>query len=416
MEVFFLIGGLVIGAMISALFFNRGLKKRDARIMEAELKLAHEKELSQEKELFHLRKNEEMEASFRSISSKLTQESSEQFVLLAKEVLAKQQVEGLSELQKKETSFKTLVEPMKEMLSGVKDKMEGIEKNYERTFTEVKEHFKYLKSDQEKLQKETANLVKALRLPQVRGRWGEFQLRKVVEMSGMVPHVDFVEQVTTDSDNGQLRPDMLVRLPGSKVIVIDAKTPLQAYMEAVECDNEDERKRHMIHHSKQVRDHIKKLSAKAYWDQFPTSPEFVVLFLPSDAMYQGAVECDPDLIEIGIGQNVLLATPMTLISLLKTVGYGWNQEALATNAKNISLIGKELYDRLSVFVDHMDGVKKGLDRSIESYNKAVGSFESRVFPSTKKLKELGIASEKEAGNLDMVEKIPKGINSFKENN
>lgn len=378
-------------------------------LAQTENSLKQERKHWLEKEAYYNKTKKDMESSFRSLSSKIIQENNEVFLTLAKETLAKQQYEGVSLLKEKEKSFKYLVDPMKIILSEVKGKMEIIEKDYKSTFTEVKEQFKYLKEDQIKLQVETSNLVKALRLPQVRGQWGELQLKRVVEMVGMLNYVDFIQQVSTDTDEGKLRPDMIINLPGNKTIVIDAKTPLSAFLDATEAKTDSQRKECLKRHSRQVKAHIKQLGEKAYWDQFENSPEFVVLFLSNDAIYQNALEGDPTLIEAGINKNVLIATPTTLIALLKSVSYGWNQVVLADNARQISQLGKNLYDRMAIFIENMLGIKKGLEKSVESYNKAVGSFESRVLPSTRRFKELGISSDKEIDELTSIEKLPKDI-------
>ena len=425
MEVLIALMSLLVGGILMAIITYGFMKKKVSvaegkegelviALAQAENSLEQERKHWLEKEAYYNKNREDMESSFRSLSSKVLQENNEVFLTLAKETLAKQQSEGVGLLKEKEESFKHLVDPMKVILSEVKGKMETIEKDYQSTFTEVKEQFKYLKEDQTKLQTETANLVKALRLPQVRGQWGELQLKRVVEMAGMLNYVDFIEQVTTDTEGGKLRPDMVINLPGNKTIVIDAKTPLSAYLDATEAETDSQRKECLKHHSRQVKSHIKQLGGKAYWDQFENSPEFVVLFLPNDAMYQSALEGDPALIEAGINDNVLIATPTTLIALLKSVSYGWNQAALADNARQISQLGKELYDRIATFVDNMTGVKKGLERSVESYNKAVGSFESRVLPTTRRFKELGISSDKEINELAAVEKLPKDIRSIED--
>lgn len=425
MEVLIAIIGILVGSILTFVITYGLLKKKikiaedksivlEASLLQASNALEQERKHWIEKEAYYSKTKEDMESSFRSLSSKVLQENNEAFLTLAKETLAKQQVEGAGLLKEKEDSFKHLVDPMKTILSEVKGKMDTIEKDYQSTFTEVKEQFKYLKEDQTKLQNETANLVKALRLPQVRGQWGELQLKRVVEMAGMLNYVDFIEQVSTESDTGRLRPDMVINLPGNKTIVIDAKTPLSAYLDATECETDSERKEYLKQHSRQVKSHIKQLGGKAYWDQFENSPEFVVLFLPNDAMYQSALEGDPALIEAGINDNVLIATPTTLIALLKSVSYGWNQAALADNARKISQLGKELYDRMATFVENMTGVRKGLERSVDAYNKAVGSFESRVLPSTRRFKELGISSDKEIEELISVEKLPKDIRSLED--
>ena len=414
---FLIIGLLIGGVLISLLSLKRekSLKEENTRLKEAEGKLniilESQKELSQEKERYLTAKNEEIEKNFRSISNEILKENQEIFLSMAKITLDKQYNENINQLDKKEESIKFIVEPLKEVLGQVKGKMETIEKDYQKTFTEVKEQFKFLKEDQTKLQMETANLVKALRAPQTRGQWGEIHLKRVVEMAGMIKYVDFIEQCSTDTENGVLRPDMIVKLPGKKSVVIDAKTPLAAYLNMIEAKDEESRIRYLKEHGNQVKSHINKLSAKSYWNQFEESPEFVVLFLPNEALYGAALEVEPQLIEIGSGKNVIIATPTTLIALLKAVAYGWNQASLAENSRMISVLGKELYDRMTTFVEHLEGIKKGLDRSVESYNKAVGNLEGRVLPTTRKFKDLGISTDKELGELSGLEKQTK---DFKE--
>lgn len=412
-EFLFALIGIFIGGIIVYFIKVKGLDSENNllknEITKYQALLESEKKLADEKEKLLRKSEEDLTESFRTISYKLLKENQANFLDLAKSEFAKTSMENKNELEKKEESIKNIVTPMKEILGEVKGKMEEIDKEYQKTFTEVKEQFKFLKEDQTKLQIETANLVKALRAPQTRGRWGEIQLKRVVEMAGMVNCVDFVEQFSTDSDSGRLRPDMLIKLPGNKTIVIDAKTPLDAYLNLIEAVDDIDKRKYLLEHGRQVKDHIGKLSSKAYWDQFPESPEFVVLFLPNEALYGAALEAEPQLIEIGASKNVIIATPTTLIALLKAIAYGWNQETLAVNAKLISNLGKELYDRMSVLAEHLDNIKKGLDRSVDSYNKAVGAFESRVLPTTRKFKELGISSDKSINELNSIEIVTKDL-------
>lgn len=412
-EFLFALTGLFAGAIVTYFLFVRKIEMENrtlrTEMSKYELLLQAEKKMSEEKERLMKKSEEDLTESFRNISYKLLKENQANFLDLAKSEFSKTSIDNVNQLEKKEESIKNLVNPLKEILGEVKIKMETIEKDYQKTFTEVKEQFKFLKEDQTKLQQETANLVKALRAPQTRGRWGEIQLKRVVEMAGMINYVDFIEQVSTDTETGRLRPDMLIKLPGNKTIVIDAKTPLEAYLNLIEAESEEGRQKYLQEHGRQVRDHIIKLSGKAYWDQFADSPEFVVLFLPNEALYGAALEAEPQLIEIGAGKNVIIATPTTLIALLKAIAYGWNQENLALNAKQISNLGKELYDRMSVLAEHLDNIKKGLDRSVESYNKAVSTLESRVLPSTRKFKELGISSDKEIKELNSIEIVTKEL-------
>jgi DNA recombination protein RmuC len=262
---------------------------------------------------------------------------------------------------------------------------------------------------QEQLRAETGNLVRALRTPNVRGRWGEIQLRRVVEIAGMLPYCDFTEQETVTTESGRLRPDLVVKLPGGKHVVVDAKTPLQAFLEAFETNDEDARRICLANHSRQVRDHLKTLSGKNYWEQFDSTPEFVVMFLPGETFFSAALEQDPGLIEHGVLNRVIPASPTTLIALLKAINYGWNQEKLARNAQHISALGKELHDRLRMLASHIASVGSCLDRAVESYNKAVGSLESRVLVSARKFSELGASVAEDIPELEPIETTARAL-------
>jgi DNA recombination protein RmuC len=259
------------------------------------------------------------------------------------------------------------------------------------------------------LQTETRNLVQALRRPEVRGQWGELTLKRLAELAGMVEHCDFQQQASTQTDNGQQRPDMVVRMPDKREIVVDAKTPLDAYLSAVECGDDNERKGHLEHHTRNVRARIRELSGKAYWRQFRFSPEFVVLFIPGDQFLSAALEIDHTLLEEALSKNVILATPTSFVALLRAIAYGWRQEALAENADTIREVGQDMYDRLITFAEHLSKLGRNLDNSVEHFNKAVGSFDSRVLPGARKFVDMGIDARKDPPHPAIIERAPRKV-------
>lgn len=299
--------------------------------------------------------------------------------------------------------------PLKEQLLQYERKVEEFSKDWTRSQAGLDAYLKSVAASQIHLKNETQNLIKALRQPHVRGRWGEIQLKKVVEMAGMVEWCDFRTQETLDGNDRRLRPDMIIKLPNDRQVVVDSKAPLHAYLEALEAEDEDRKLDSLKLHARQIRNHINQLSLKSYWDQFPSAPEFVVLFLPGETFFSAALEQDPELIEMGVEKKVILATPTTLIALLRSVSYGWRQEKLTKNAEEISALGKELYKRISTFVSYFDGVRKGLETSIDAYNKAAASLESRIVVSVRKFKELGASIEEEIEPVKQVEKRPRKI-------
>jgi DNA recombination protein RmuC len=347
--------------------------------------------------------------SFRALASDALNSNNQAFVALAKAELGQHQVQAREDLDKRRQAMEALVKPIGDSLSSVDKKIEQLERERVQAHGALFNHLKTVTTQQEELKRETANLVTALRAPQTRGRWGEIQLRRVCEMAGMLKHCDFSEQETVNSDDGRLRPDVVVQLPGSKKVVIDAKVPLAAYLDAIEARDEETRRVHIQSHVRQVRDHIKKLAAKSYWSQFEESPEFVVMFV-DESMYRVALDEAPALLEEAFEQHVLIATPASLLGLLRAVHYGWRQERVQESAREVAALGHELHTRLGTFAEHLSRVGRSLSGSVKAYNDAVGSLETRVMVSARKLEDAGAASDaKEIAAPDPVELTPRPV-------
>lgn len=372
---------------VAAQDFRNQLAEMTSR-MEAERRAATEKQALLE------RAETKLADTFKALSADALKGASVQFLHLAKSTLASQTEEAKGEIEKRKTAIETLVKPVADSLGKFELRIGEIEKIREGAYSELKEQVRALGQGQLGLQRETAALVKALRQPTGRGQWGEMQLRRVVELAGMQEHCDFTLQTSSTSDEGKrLRPDLIVKLPGGKTIVVDSKTPMDAYLNALEATEDTERESFLSRHAKQVRTHIQQLSSKKYTDQFDDTPEFTVLFLPSESFFSAALHSDPSLIEKGVENGVILATPTTLIALLKAVAYGWRQEALALNAKEISALGRTMHERLGKLADHFSKLGNSLNSAVDHYNRAIGSYETRVMTSARKFEELKAAPE-----------------------
>jgi DNA recombination protein RmuC len=386
---------------------------------DAELRLAHD-ELTRrktEEATFATRLDEmgrahmQLRDAFQALSADALKNNNAAFLQLARSELEKVRVAAHSDLREREVAIDALLAPIREGLEKYDTKLHDIERARSETFGALTQRLESVSRVSDSLRAETHNLVRALRSPGVRGRWGEVQLKRVCELAGMLDHCDFRTQESVDGEHGKLRPDLVVRLVGGKTIVVDAKTPLEAYLEAMNAPDDEARRSKLLQHARQVRQHVESLSKKSYWEQFEHAPDMVVLFLPGESFFSAALEHDPSLIEQAVDQRVILATPTTLIALLKALSYGWRQESLAQNAQEISTLGKELYERLSLLGGHFDAVGESLGKAVSSYNKAVGSLEGRVLVSARRFRELGAAPGEEIAVVNVVEALPRELQS-----
>lgn len=366
----------------------------------------------------HQRMNEERESAFELANAKLTQTfaelsnrslqaNSDTFLKLAEQRLDTQQEKARNILTEREKAVEAMVKPIQDALKASREQIAALEKSRSEAYGGIKSQLEEMQLNQKSLTQETQNLVNALRRPEVRGRWGEITLRRLVELAGMVEHCDFVEQVHNASDGQIIRPDMVVRMPDQRELVVDVKTPLDAYLSAAEAPDDVQRQHALQRHAKNVRGHIRMLASKSYWNQFEESPEFVILFIPGDQFLSAALNEEPDLIEYALSQQIILATPTSFVALLKAVAYGWRQLALADNAKEIRVLAEDLYGRLSTYVSHMNKVGRQLNSSVENFNKAVGSLERSVLPGARKFVELGVHAKKDVEKLETVEAVPR---------
>jgi DNA recombination protein RmuC len=361
-----------------------------------------------ERQAILARAEEQLRDSFRALAADALQQNSDAVLRLARATLGEFQTKAAEDLERRQHSIAELLKPIGDVLHQVDTKLAAVERDRLTTTARLDEQIRALGSGLVALSGQTGELVRALRQPHIRGHWGEVQLRRIVELAGMVEHCDFVEQPTIETVDGRLRPDLIVRLPGDKTIVVDAKAPLSAYLEAIDGP-EPARDGKLVEHARQVRDHMSRLAAKEYSNQFAASPDFVIMFLPGESVFSAAVHADPALIETGVIQRVIPASPTTLIAMLKAVAYAWRQERIAENAERISALGREVYQRLAVTATHIETIGASLTRSVEAYNRAVGSLEARVFPAARRFRELGSAPDAEIEPLQPVQASVRAV-------
>lgn len=347
---------------------------------------------------------QQLSETFTALSSQALRSSTEEFLKLAQENFKQLHIQAKGDLDQKEKSIDNLLKPVKEALTRTDQQLRELEKERKEAYGSLTKHLESMAQTQQLLQGETRNLVQALRRPEVRGQWGEITLKRLAELAGMVEYCDFYEQETVQGETGSLRPDMVVRMPDGREIVVDVKTPLDAYLSAVEAPDDSVRGWHLERHARKVRERVRELASRSYWSQFKHSPDFVVMFIPGDQFLSAALDIDRDLLEYALGQKVILATPTSFVALLRAVAYGWRQQSLAENAEKIRDVGEDLYQRLSTFTEHLAKLGKNLGSSLDHYNKAVGSFERQVLPGARKFAEMGISARKPLQELDQIEK------------
>jgi DNA recombination protein RmuC len=398
------------GWLLATYRFQKIISAMQADKVRMELSLEMEQKIALQRRQEHEKAQQEMTQTFRALSSVALENNNDSFLKLAQEKLMQFQIHAQQDLEHREKSVENLVKPIKQALDKTEQQIRLMENERKEAYGSLTRHLESMTQTQLNLQNETRNLVQALRRPEVRGQWGEITLKRLAELAGMVEHCDFYEQEHTQTAEGAIRPDMIVRMPAGREIVIDVKTPLDAYISAIEAKDDEQRNKELMRHLRNVRGRIRELASKSYWHQFKHSPDFVVLFIPGDQFLGAALEMDHNLLEEALKQKIILATPTSLVALLRAIAYGWRHEALTENADIIRQLGEDLYKRLSTFSDHLTRLGKNLGNSVESFNKTVGSLERQVLPGARKLHELGIESDKKLETPEPIDKSARSLN------
>jgi DNA recombination protein RmuC len=401
--------GVLLGALLAWMILRRRRAQMQQSISTLEAQIKTQDALQRERETAFEAATGQLARAFSELANQSLKSNSENFLRLAEQNLGAHQEKAKRELSEREQAVENLVKPIRDALQQSQRQISELEKARSEAYGSIRSQLETMQISQQSLAQETQNLVNALRRPQVRGRWGEITLRRLVELAGMVEHCDFQEQVHTPGGDKVIRPDMIVRMPDNRELVVDVKTPLEAYLESVEAKDDTQRQLGLKRHARNVREHIRSLASKTYWDQFSQSPEFVILFIPGDQFLSAALNEDPDLIEYALSRQIILATPTSFVALLKAVAYGWRQLALADNAEEIRGLAEELYGRLTAFVGHVNKLGRQLASSFESYNRAVGSLERKVLPGARKFVELGIRPKKIMEQTEVLESLPREL-------
>ena len=404
----------LLGAAVSYLWGQRRLTRLTGEKVRLEALLEAERLTAAEREAAYRNARDSLGETFNSMASEALKHNTTEFLKLAQENLKQFHVHAEGELAQREKAVENLVRPVREALEKTERQIRLMENQRQEAYGSLTRHLESIAESHRQLQTETRNLTQALRRPEVRGQWGEMTLRRLAELAGMVEHCDFYEQENVTTAEGRMRPDMIVRLPDRREIVVDVKTSLDAYLNATEAADDEARAKELLRHARNVRQRVKELADKAYWDQFRDAPDFVVLFIPGEQFLASALETDRDLLEFALTKKVILATPTSFVALLRAVAYGWRQEALAENAEQIRRLGEDLYGRLVKFADHLARLGRSLDSSVNQFNKAVGSFDARVLPSARRFTEMGISGDKEPERPQQVEKAVRSIVSEQE--
>lgn len=403
------LAGMVVGILLAALVAAIRLSRLKTRIALAEATLENQAAVEEERLQAIEKAEAQLALSFSELANQSLRSNSEAFLNLAKEHLGRHDERAKGDLDARQKAIEALVQPVREALNRTEKQIADIEKDRREAYGSIKQHLAQMGETQVALQAETRNLVNALRRPEVRGQWGELTLRRLAELAGMVEYCDFFEQENTETAEGRRRPDMIIRMPNGRELIVDVKTPLDAYLSAVEADSQEKRRAALKRHADNVRSRVRELALKSYWSQFEKSPEFVILFIPGDQFLEAALREHPEMLEEALHQKVILATPTSLVALLKAVAYGWRQVALEENAKKIQGLGEDLYQRLAAFTGHLSKLGRQLGSSVEAYNSAVGSLERNVLPGARKFREMGVSARKEIDELPPVESSPRTV-------